>query len=98
MVKVMPFRGREEWEMVAAMVDGGTDDNKSEPQKANREMCPSDQWASCNWQQIDKVVLQRMAVDGSYTNRSSPFVMGLVDRLVEGRIMEQPVRRKLCMR
>ena len=37
-------------------------------------------------------MLQWMAVDGSNSNRSSPFMVDLVDVLIETRMMEEPKR------
>jgi len=50
---------------------------------------------SCNdrscyyWGKVHKVVLKGVAVDGSYSNRSCPLVVCLVDVFVEKRVVEE---------
>lgn len=86
----MPLRGGEEREMISRVVDGGAHYDSREPQKVHREVRARNQRPRCHRQQIDNVVLQRMTIDGGHTHRGRPFMMGLVDCLVERRVMEQP--------
>lgn len=53
-------------------------------------MAASDQGSCHHRQQVDHAMLEGVAIDGGHTHWSCPLMVGLVHKLVEFRMVEQP--------
>lgn len=69
--------------MVAAVVDGGADDDHSQPKPGHSKVRPGHYWTGNHWAEIDNKLLEWMAIDRSHAHWSCPLVVCFVDVLIE---------------
>ena len=77
--------------MVATVRNSGVCNDKSVPQPDHREVGAHDERPKNSREEVDHEVLQRVAVDGGNSNWSCPLVVGLVDVLVQTRVVEKSI-------
>lgn len=91
MVEVVEFRRGEERQVVAAVRDGCSQNSKAEPHHDGSNMGSQDYRTHQRRQHVGKHVLDRMSIEGDYTNGGCPFMVLLVYALVQKRVMNKPV-------
>ena len=94
-MEVVRLRRRQEREVIAAVRDGGRHERDVEPEpgggnvRAHQER--PEQWR----QQVADHVLQRVRVHRANADRRRPFVVNLVNVLVQQAVMEEPAANSL---
>jgi hypothetical protein len=91
MVKVVGFGRREEGEMVTGVRVQGRQQRQSEPEPGRGDVGAHNEHPQEGGQKVGEEMLDRVAVDCGDGDRGGPFVVLLVDDLVEVTIVEESV-------
>ena len=94
MVEIVPLGRGQEGQVVAAVVDGRANDDERDPQPGHGDMGPAHKWATDDGRQVDDVMLQGVAINGTDADWGGPLVVDLVHVLVEKRMVEEPAMRR----
>lgn len=87
------WRGHE-GEVVAAVVNHGGDDDNPQPQPQHGHMCAHQQRASHRRHQVSQHVFYGVGVDSYNPYWRRPFMVQLVDLLVQSRVVQQSTQKE----
>lgn len=89
-MKVMGFRWRHKRQVVSTVCVDCCHKCQRKPHPGRSNVRAHDERAQNNRAQVGHKVLQRMRIYGNNADRCCPFMVNLVDKAVNARMMEQP--------